>query len=269
MPLRGACPKRDQQQGLAMPVRGNKALKNTVLRVSAGLFTAGLLTFGTLAPASAGIFERIFGGLRQAVEAPTNLRAFSDPFAGLRSPSAPSQQAGAGPANGYCVRTSDGFYFPVHAQSGVSAADACHTFCPASETRVYSSGAIANSVAVDGSRYADLDTAFLYRKELVADATCNGRDHFGLARVDVNSDPTLRPGDIVATKSGLMAFTGMKNKVADLTPVDSYRGLSQSARDKLSDVKIMPPNPGAPNVTPVTLSSHARADDNRSAQLSR
>ena len=105
-----------------MPARGNKALKSTIVRVSAGLFTAGLLMFGTLAPASAGIFERIFGGLRQVVEAPTNLRAFTDPFAGLRSPSAPSQQAGAGPANGYCVRTSDGFYFPVHALSGVSAA---------------------------------------------------------------------------------------------------------------------------------------------------
>ena len=31
----------------------------------------------------------------------------------------------------------------------------------------------------------------------------------------------------------------------------------------------MPPNPGAPNVTPVTLSGHTRADDNRRAQLSR
>ncbi len=36
-------------------------------------------------------------------------------------------------------------------------------------------------------------------------ATCNGRDQFGLARIDVNTDPTLRPGDIVATRSGLVA----------------------------------------------------------------
>lgn len=252
-----------------MPVHGQKALKNTIVRISAGLFAAGLLTFGALAPASAGIFERIFGGLRQAVEAPANVRAFADPFAGLRNPSAPPQQSSAGPANGYCVRTSDGFYFPVHAQSGVSAAEACHAFCPASETRVYSSGAIDNAVASDGSRYADLDTAFIYRKELVADATCNGRDHFGLARVDANTDPTLRPGDIVATKAGLMAVTGVKNKVADFTPIDTYRGLSQSARDKLSGVKIMPPNPGAPTVTPVTLGGNRRADDNRRAQLAR
>ena len=183
---------------------------------------------------------------------------------------APTSPRGeANPASGYCVRTSDGFFFPVQAHAGVSASDACRTFCPASQTRLYSGGSIDHAVASNGSRYTDLDTAFLYRKQLVAGSTCNGRDAFGLARVDVNSDPTLRPGDVVATKSGLVAFTGMKNKVADFTPIDSYRNLSKGARDKLSEMKIMPPNPGAPNVTPVTFGARVRADDNRSAQLSR
>ena len=169
------------------------------------------------------------------------------------------------------MRTSDGFYFPVQAHAGVSAADACRAFCPASQTRLYSGSGIDHAVASDGSRYADLDTAFLYRQQLVAGSTCNGRDPFGLAHVDVNTDPTLRPGDIVATKTGLVAFTGMKNKVADFTPVEHpIASLPKSTREKLSAVKIMPPNPGAPNVTPVTLSApRARADDNRSAQLSR
>lgn len=248
--------------------------RKAMLRVSAGVFAAGLLTFASLAPASAqGIFERIFGGLRHAVEAPAglpaNISAFADPFTGMRNPNPASQRTEGGPASGYCVRTSDGFYFPVQAHAGVSAAEACHAFCPASQTRLYSGG-IDHAVASDGSRYVDLDTAFLYRKQLVAGSTCNGRDRFGLARVDVNTDPTLRPGDVVATKSGLVAFTGMKNKVADFTPIDSYRGVPKSTRDKLSDVRIMRPNPGAPNVTPVTLALTARArDDNRSAQLSR
>jgi len=229
------------------------------------------------APASAqGIFERIFSGLRHAVEAPsqqpTNIQAYVDPYTSLARAvdTPPPLRAETGPARAFCVRTSDGFYFPVQAHAGVSAADACRTFCPASQTRLYSGGSIDHAVASNGSRYTDLDTAFLYRKQLVAGSTCNGRDPFGLARVDVNSDPTLRPGDVVATQSGLVAFTGMKNKVADFTPIDSYRGVPKSTRDKLSDVRIMPPNPGAPNVTPVTLTNSARArDDNRSAQLSR
>jgi hypothetical protein len=256
-----------------MAARGEKAFKKAILRVSAGVLATGVLMFASLGPAAAqGIFERIFGGLRHAVEAPAglpaNIRAFAEPFTGMRN--APSQRAETNPASGYCVRTSDGFYFPVQAHAGVSAADACRTFCPASQTRLYSGGSIDHAVASNGSRYTDLDTAFLYRKQLVAGSTCNGRDPFGLARVDVNSDPTLRPGDVVATKGGLVAFTGMKNKVADFTPIDSYRGVPKSTRDKLSDVRIMPPNPGAPNVTPVTLTNSARArDDNRSAQLSR
>jgi hypothetical protein len=259
-----------------MAARGKKEFQRAILRVSAGVFAAGLLTFASLGPASAqGIFERIFGGLRHAVEAPAglpaNIQAFADPFVGMRNaPTSPRGEASpASGSSGYCVRTSDGFYFPVQAHAGVSAAAACRTFCPASQTRLYSGGGIDHAVASDGSRYTDLDTAFLYRKQLVAGSTCNGRDAFGLARVDVNSDPTLRPGDVVATKTGLVAFTGMKNKVAGFTPVDNYRGISKSYRDKLAETKIMPPNPGAPNVAPVTLSGHARGDDHRSAQLAR
>jgi Protein of unknown function (DUF2865) len=246
--------------------------RNSILRLSAGVIAAGAVTFAAQAPASAGIFELIFGGLRRAVEAPArlpdNFRAFADPFAGMREP--PSRQAESGPANAYCVRTSDGFYFPVQAHAGVSAAEACRAFCPAGQTRLYAGASIDNAVASDGSRYADLDAAFLYRKQLVAGSTCNGRDHFGLARVDVKTDPTLRPGDIVATKRGLVAFTGMKNNVADFTPLDTYRRVPMSTRNKLAGVKIMPPNPGAPRMRPVTMATGTRVpDENRSAQLAR
>jgi len=244
--------------------------RSMALRASAGIVAAGALTFVSLTPASAGIFERIFGGFHQAVSTglPTNLSDFADPFV-----SAPREQprGEVSWASANCVRTSDGFHFPVQAHAGVSAAQTCQALCPAGDTKLYSGGTIDNAVARDGSRYADLDTAFLYRKELVADATCNGRDHFGLARIDVNSDATLRPGDIVATKTGLVAFTGMKNKVADFTPLADYRGIPTSTRHKLADVKIMPPNPGAPKATLVSLIGQTGTSlgDNRSAQLSR
>jgi hypothetical protein len=246
------------------------AREKTILRVSVGMLAAGLLTFASLAPASAkNILDLLFGGFHREAPAalPTNLSAFADPFAVPQN--APSQRTETGPLTGYCVRTCDGHYFPVQARAGVSAAEACHSFCPASPTRLYSGAAIDHAVAADGSRYADLDTAFLYRQQLVAGCTCNGRDAFGLARVDISTDPTLRSGDIVATRSGLVAFTGMKNKVADFTPVDGYRGVPKSTREKLSDVKIMPPNPGAPKATPVTLGGRAHSDDNRSAQFAR
>lgn len=241
--------------------------RSRILSVSAGVFAAGLLSVACLTPASAqGIFERIFGSILHAPtrQLPSSASSFADPFATMRENAAP--RVASGPASAYCVRTSDGFYFPVQAHAGVSAAEACHAMCPASQTRLYSGSGIDHAVAADGGRYADLDTAYLYRKQLVAGSTCNGRGPFGLARVDVATDPTLRPGDIVATRTGLVAVTGMKNKVADFAPFGSDRTLAKSTREKLAGVKIMPSARGA---APVTLSGRVRADENRSAQLSR
>src|ERR1019366_8377606 len=133
-----------------MAARGEKAFKKAILRVSAGVLATGVMMFASVGPAAAqGIFERIFGGLRHAVEAsaglPANIRAFAEPFTGMRN--APPQRAETNRASGYCVRTSDVFYFPVQANAGVSAADACPTFCPASPTRLYSAGGLGLAVA--------------------------------------------------------------------------------------------------------------------------
>ena len=73
--------------------------------------------------------------------------------------------------------------------------------------------------AKDGAHYADLDTAFIYRKQIVANCTCNGKDAFGLARFDMANDSTLRPGDIVSTKDGLMTYSG-RNGSAAFTPAN-------------------------------------------------
>ncbi len=241
------------------------ARASALLRASTGIIGAGLLTLAT--PASAeGLFEMLFGGFHRQAP-PPEAQAYAEPFHDFfRAPDRLREHADSGPASAYCVRTSDGFYFPVQAHAGVSAAQACRAFCPASHTRLYSGSGIDHTVASDGSRYPDLDTAFLYRKELVAGATCNGRDQFGLAHVDVNTDPTLRPGDIVATRRGLVAVTGVKNKVADFAPLGSDRAVPQSTREKLAGMKIMPTSRGA---TPVAMSVREHADDNRSAQLSR
>jgi len=249
--------------------------KKAGVRAALGVLATSLLILSISAPASAqSIFERIFGGLRQSVHAPpqppTNIQAFVDPYTSLARAINPPQRAETGPARAFCVRTCDGHYFPVQAHAGLSTAEACRSFCPASQTRLYSGGSIDYAVTGDGSRYADLANAFVYRRQLVAGCTCNGRDAFGLAYLDAKSDPTLRAGDVVATKSGLVAFTGARtNNVAEFTPIDSYRGLSKASRDKLSEIKIMPPNPGAPEVTTSRIAPVARSDSRQRAQLSR
>jgi Protein of unknown function (DUF2865) len=229
-----------------------------------GCLSLGLLTLAQ--PASAqGIFESIFGGLRHAIETrrpPTNITAFADPFSSrINEP----QRADIGPAKAFCVRISDGFYFPVQSRPGLSAAQSCNAFCPSAKTALYSGSHIDSAVASDGSRYEDLDNAYLYRKQLVAGSTCNGRDQFGLARLDIHNDPTLRPGDVVATKTGLMAYTGTKDKTAEFAPVDSYRGLAKAARDKPAEVKIMPTvqAPGENKSAAVTRVTDRPSDNDR------
>ena len=56
--------------------------------------------------------------------------------------------------------------------------------------------------------------AFAYRKVLRAECTCNGRDPAGLAPVDLTLDGWLRPGDMIATGSGLVAYTGIRSATA-------------------------------------------------------
>jgi hypothetical protein len=120
----------------------------------------------------------------------------------------------------FCVRLCDGKSFPLERYPNATPVETCQAMCPASKTKVFFGTEIDGAVARDGARYANLDNVFLYRKQLVANCTCNGRDAFGLAPFGMASDPTLRPGDIVVTKDGLMAYTGKSGQAGAFTPVD-------------------------------------------------
>lgn len=198
-----------------------------------------------LAPrtASAGIFDFLFGGDKPERQSSQN-NAFADPF-GLSTPSpapAPAATPG-GRFTTYCVRTCDGRYFPLTRSGAATPAQMCQAFCPASPTKVYSGNSIDYAVGNMGERYVDTPNAFAYRKALNADCTCNGRDPAGLAPVDLSLDTTLRPGDIVATADGLVAYSGTKSangQTAEFTPVNSYPGLTPELRARLGEMKVTP-----------------------------
>ena len=112
--------------------------------------------------------------------------------------------SGGGGGQAFCVRTCDGRYFPVTGSDNASRAASCNSFCPASETKVFSGSNIDNATADNGKSYSDLPNAFRFRNELVSGCTCNGKDQVGLAPVKIEKDPTLRKGDIVAGENGLL-----------------------------------------------------------------
>lgn len=193
-------------------------------------------------PASAGFFDFLFGRSEPARQSSQQPRTdiFGNPIDPGPTAIAP---ANSGRFTAYCVRTCDGKYFPLTNRSGMTPAQMCQSFCPASTTKVYSGNGIENAVSASGERYASLPNAFLYRKTLKADCTCNGRGPAGLAPVDLSLDTTLRPGDIVATSNGLVAYTGnapADGQTSEFTPIANYPGLTADTRARLGEMKVAP-----------------------------
>ena len=211
---------------------------NRALMGCAGLAVA--LSVGAVAPASAqGLFEAIFGAISGRQSSPS---AYADPNAEGRSDASrrPAGQVFGG-GTFYCVRLCDGRFFPIQRHANTTPAQMCSAMCPATQTRIFSGSEINRSVAPDGSRYADLDNAFTYRERVVENCSCNGKDAFGLARMNVSSDPTLRSGDIVATTNGLMTYNAATRtrraadaQGANFTPVDPAQA-SRDVREKLAN----------------------------------
>jgi hypothetical protein len=127
----------------------------------------------------------------------------------------------SGRAVSFCVRLCDGQHFPMEHMVNATPVETCRSMCPASKTKVFFGSEIGGATARDGQRYADIDNAFIYRKQLVANCTCNGKDAFGLAPLDVKNDPTLRSGDIVMTRTGPVAYAGRRGQTASFTPVEA------------------------------------------------
>ncbi|MFL6798383.1 MAG: DUF2865 domain-containing protein [Xanthobacteraceae bacterium] len=137
----------------------------------------------------AGFFENLFGG--------------NNP---LSSPEA------AAPATGtyrtLCVRTCDGYYFPI-SYSTVPARFAddelvCRRMCPAAEVTLYShhnpGEDVARAVSASGKSYSELPKAFSYRKQYDAACTCRAPGQSWLQALRPADDQTLERGDIVVTE---------------------------------------------------------------------
>lgn len=201
---------------------------------------------------AAGIFDFLFGGRRSMPMAPAPA-----PLPAVRPSGDPGgadfgERHERGPSAAYCVRLCDGHPFPVKSVNG-SAAQTCASMCPAAQTQVFNGSSIDYAVSPDGKRYSALPAAFVYRKRIVDNCTCNGKSAGGLAHMDVKSDPTLRPGDIVVTNDGLEAFRGSKGGTAEFTPIQDR---------KLANIRVRP----APLSNAAALAAHAEVPPPRAVE---
>jgi hypothetical protein len=205
-----------------------------------------VMTGSAAVPAHAGFFDRLFGSITRHIRPPEVFREQPQmsPIPGDRvAPQGGSNwqaRGDGGPRSAFCVRTCDGHYFPVQANAQYSAAQMCSAFCPASETKLYTGGGIDHAVGMDGRPYSELPNAYAYRKQLVANCTCNGKDVFGVARLAAKDDPTLQRGDVIATGNGMMAVSGKAENGPQFTSADNYRGFSERYRDKIVGMEVTP-----------------------------
>jgi hypothetical protein len=231
------------------------------------ILSIGLIAFGLALPATSasaqgprGLFDFLFA---PRTSTPPSASSYADPNAPTARPDA-GPRYDSGSAVAYCVRLCDGRFFPIQRSSGANAAQVCNSSCPATRTKVYSGGVINHAVAQDGTRYADLPSAFAYRDRMVTGCSCNGKDAYGLVTPTTDEDPTLRAGDIVATDTGFVAYAGVgAGKHAEFTSIDAA-GLSGEFRQRLAGTKTLPRN-----ATPVPEHTSVSSAGDRRVQLGR
>jgi hypothetical protein len=133
-----------------------------------------------------------------------------------------------------CVRTCDGYYFPI-SYSTVPARfsedqKACQRLCPASEAVLYSyrnpGEDMEQAVSINGQPYTALPTAFRYRKEISAACSCRRPGQsWADALKNADDSTTLERGDIVVTQDKAKALSqvpranGKAAKAATAAPV--------------------------------------------------
>jgi hypothetical protein len=108
-----------------------------------------------------------------------------------------------------CVRTCDGFYFPISYSTSPDRFrdddQTCQRMCPASEVSLYTyhnpGEEIAQAVSLGGRLYTELPTAFQYRKAV--DPACSCRrpgESWAQTLKAIGPDDTIVPGDVVVTE---------------------------------------------------------------------
>jgi hypothetical protein len=136
-----------------------------------------------------GLFDRLFG-----------------PGTILSPDSTPT--AASGTYMTLCVRTCDGFYFPISYSALPNKfgedAQTCQRLCPATEATLYSHRTtgedITQAVSTNGRLYTEMANAFAYRKQFNPSCSCKAAGQTWADALKQIDDQTVERGDVVVTE---------------------------------------------------------------------
>jgi hypothetical protein len=146
-----------------------------------------------------GFFSMLFGG--GSSEAPREETVIEPEIVPEAAP-----RSGSGSAfRTVCVRTCDGFFFPVSYSTSRNAFQRdeaiCRATCPGSEAKLFAypnpGGQMEQASGVDGQPYTELPNAFRYRKEFVAGCSCKPEGMSWAEALAGVEDKTVKKGDII------------------------------------------------------------------------
>jgi hypothetical protein len=136
-----------------------------------------------------------------------------------------------------CVRTCDGFFFPVSfttvpARFGQDD-NICRRTCPGAEAILFSypnpGGTIEQATSTSGQAYSSLPNAFKYQTEFVKDCSCKPAGQTWEQALSGAEDDTLQRGDIVVDEERAKALSQPKGGGAVATPDQAAKAAQDSA----------------------------------------
>jgi hypothetical protein len=132
-------------------------------------------------------------------------------------------------AGGFCVRTCDGYYFPLIKSTKASRQQSCELACPSAPMEIYDGSTIESARNYKGQRYSALPVAFAFRDKARTKCACNDpQSSQAFFERTARNDPTLQSGDIIVEENGAFVYRG-----TNLVPLSSASFMSSQIRDRL------------------------------------
>lgn len=137
-----------------------------------------------------GFFENLFGG------------------GTIITPGGPPPGVGGDTYRTVCVRTCDGYYFPISYSTTPASfpndEQVCQRMCPAAEVALYSfrnqGEDISQAISTGGRNYTELPNAFAFRKAFNPSCSCRPPGQTWQQALKHLEDNTVEQGDIVVTE---------------------------------------------------------------------